>query len=227
MEISNRLKTVALMVDKCEKIVDVGTDHAYIPIYLLNKGLCKYAIASDINKGPIDKAKINIVRENLDKNIECRLGPGLTTVSPKEVQGAIIAGMGGHMIKDILEESKDVFKSLDFLVLQPVQNPDALRCYLYKNGYEIIEEQLAVDENRFYEIIKIKYDKIRVPIEDDIYYEIGKDLIDKKHPLLKRFLNHKIDVNLKILNNITQDTEGAMLRKRELKVKIQKLRELL
>ncbi|ACO84558.1 tRNA (adenine(22)-N(1))-methyltransferase [Clostridium botulinum] len=225
MEISLRLKEIANMVDKCQSVVDVGTDHAYIPIYLIKNNICKSAIAGDINKGPLDRAKNNINFHNLQNKIQCRLGPGLTKIHPKEVNGAIIAGMGGHLIKDILEESKEVFKNLDFLVLQPVQNPEALREYIYIMGYKILKESLVFEDSRFYEIIKIKYDENHKSV-DPIYYEIGEYLINTKHPLIKKFLYNNIDKYKKILQYIREDTESAALRKAEIKEKIFKLEEL-
>lgn len=226
MEISLRLKTIASMVDKCDCIVDVGTDHAYIPIYLVKNNICKSAIASDINKGPIERAENNIRTKGLSNSIECRLGAGLNPIKPKEADGAVIAGMGGNMIKDILEESQEVFKLLDFLVLQPVQNPEVLRKYIYDKGYKVLEEGIVFDENKFYEIIKIRYDNNPEKLEP-IYYEIGKDLIDKNHKLLSEFINYKIDIYNKILIYIKEDTEGAKARKKDIIGKITKLKELL
>ena len=96
MELSIRLKTISNLVDKCHTVVDVGTDHGYIPIYLTKESFCDKAIASDINRGPVEKARKNVSLYNIDEKVECRLGPGLTTVKKGEVQGAIIAGMGGN-----------------------------------------------------------------------------------------------------------------------------------
>jgi tRNA (adenine22-N1)-methyltransferase len=190
MELSLRLKKVASLVEKCEIMADIGTDHAYIPIYLVKKGICNKAIASDINKGPVEKAKINVAFEELQNKIECRLGGGLSTVSDGEVDCAIIAGMGGNLIRDIIEEGKDVFKHLKYLVLQPVQNPEVLREYIIKSGYKILDEELCIDENKFYEIIKIKYDNNSVAM-DPIFYEIGKKLIEKEQQVFLLLLCHR------------------------------------
>ncbi|MEA4826324.1 tRNA (adenine(22)-N(1))-methyltransferase [Clostridium sp. JNZ J1-5] len=226
MNISTRLKTIASLVDKCDKIADIGTDHGYLPIFLIQNGVCKEAIASDINRGPVERAKDNIIREKLDRVISCRLGPGFTTIEPFEVDGAIIAGMGGNLIRDIIEEKKDVFKSLKFLILQPVQNPDILREYLYKSGYSILDEELCLDEGKYYEIIKVKYGT-NIQVVDSIYYEISKKLIEKKHPLIKDYINYKIEKYSNILGYISEDTELADNRKAELNEKIKKLEEIL
>lgn len=226
MELSIRLKTIASMVDKCNCIADIGTDHGYIPIELIKNNICVKAIASDINKGPVKKANMNITLEDLQEKIDCRLGAGLTTVKVGEVQGIIIAGMGGNLIRDIIEQGLYVFKKSNFAVLQPVQNPEVLREYIYKSGYDIVDEELCIDENKFYEIIKIHYND-KVKKIDSIFYEIGKALIDKKHPLISEFIKFKIINYNKILNNIKEDTESAKKRKVEIKIKIQKLEELL
>lgn len=226
MELSLRLKTIVGLVDKCNCVADIGTDHGYVPIELIKNNTCIKAIASDINKGPVKKASINIVSEDLQEQIDCRLGSGLNTVKVGEAQGVIIAGMGGNLIRDIIEEGLEVFKKCEFAILQPVQNPEVLREYLYKKGYNIIDEELCIDENKFYEIIKIKYDN-KVEKVDSIFYEVGKSLIDKKHPLVTQFIKFKISTYNKILGNIKDDTKLAMDRKVDIKVKIQKLEELL
>lgn len=226
MEISLRLRTVATMVDKCECIADIGTDHAYLPIYLIKNKICNKAIASDINKGPVEKARFNIKLENLQDKIQCRLGAGLKTIKHGEIQGIIIAGMGGNLIKDILDENIDIFKEVKFAVLQPVQNPEVLRKYIYEKEYKIIDEELCLDDGKFYEILKIAQE--REPKElDSIFYEVGKVLFDKKHPVLKDFINVKINKYTKILNNIKEDTMLAQNRKNEIGYKIKKLKELL
>lgn len=225
MELSLRLRTIASMVDKCECVADIGTDHGYIPIYLLKNKVCTKAIASDINKGPVEKAKFNVRIEDLEGKIDCRLGGGLTTINKGEVQGIVIAGMGGNLIRDIIEERLNIFKKSKFAVLQPVQNPEVLREYIYKNGYKIIDEELCIDDNRFYEIIKIRYAS-EVEEVEDIYYEIGKKLVDRRHPLIKEFIEYKINRYSEIHNNIKENTESAGRRKNELKDKIKKLEEL-
>lgn len=226
MNISDRLKTIGSMVDKCEVICDIGTDHAYLPIHLIKKGICNKAIASDINKGPVEKARHNVKREGLSCEISCRLGGGLTTVKPFEAEGAIIAGMGGNLIRDIIEESKNVFESFKFLILQPVQNPEVLRQYIYEAGYDIIDEELCFDEGKYYEIIKIRYDNRPLEVED-IYYEVSKKLIDKKHPLIKQYIEFKLDKYKNILKYLKEETEPVKKRKAEIEYKITKLEEFL
>jgi tRNA (adenine22-N1)-methyltransferase len=159
MILSDRLKHISDLITDVESVVDVGTDHAYIPIYLVKNQSVSAAVASDINKGPVEKAKNNVKSYNLSDKISCRLGGGLTTVIPKEVEAAIIAGMGGNLIRDIIEDSLEVFKKLKYAVLQPVQNPEVLREYIYKSGFTILDETIVKDDEKYYEVIKVKYDK--------------------------------------------------------------------
>lgn len=226
MEISNRLKCVASMIDRCNSIADIGTDHGYLPIYLIQNGVCESAIASDIKKGPLNKAKINIKKYNMEEKIQCRLGAGLNTIKENEVDSAIISGMGGNLIGDIIDNDLGVFKSLEYAVLQPVQNPEVLRKYLYGKGFNIIDEELCIDENKYYEIIKVEYNN-NVIIKDDIYYEISEKLIEKKHPLISQYIEYKINKNRHIIDNIDLCNSNALKRKEELVHKNHILKELL
>lgn len=231
MELSLRLQTICNMIDGCKTIADIGTDHGYIPIYLIKNKICKYAIACDINKGPLEKAKENIRMEGLEDNVSLRLGSGFDIITPGEANAAIIAGMGGHLIKDLIESGMEVFKSLDYLILQPVQNPDVLRKYIYDSGFEVIKEELCIDEKIFYEIIKIRYANKNAEnvkeIQNDIFYEVSYDLIKQNHPLVNEFVQYKINKYNNILEYIKEDSSLANLRKKEVKEKIYKLEELL
>jgi Predicted SAM-dependent methyltransferase len=226
MELSNRLKHIAEMVDNCDTVIDVGTDHGYIPIYLVKNLKCKKAIASDVNIGPINKVKFNVMAENLDDRIDCRHGSGLKVIKPEEVQCAVIAGMGGNLIRDIIEDSINVFKSLSYAILQPVQNPEVLRKYIVGKGFSIIDEDLCEEDGKYYEIIKVKFGNNQSKIKD-IYYEVSPILIEKKHPLLEEFLNKKLEKYMKIKALIKEETQGAMIRKSEVEEKIDILEEML
>lgn len=229
MELSKRLKRIAEHVDKCESVADIGTDHGYIPIYLVKEGICKKAIASDINKGPIEKAKVNVAFEGVSNKVKCLLGPGLNPLKVGEVNGVILAGMGGNLTRDILLADMDKVKKYDFIILQPAQNPEVLREFLYKNDYEIIDEDLIKDEGRFYELFKVKYNENseKLVFEDGLYYEVSPLLREKNHPLFKEFIEEKINRCETILSFIKEDTKAAKKRKSDLEEKINKLKGML
>ncbi|WP_300257168.1 class I SAM-dependent methyltransferase [Clostridium sp.] len=229
MELSKRLKRIAEHVDKCESVADIGTDHGYIPIYLVKEGICEKAIASDINKGPIEKAKINVAFEGVSDKVKCLLGPGLTPLKIGEVNGVILAGMGGNLTRDILLADMEKVKKYDFIILQPAQNPEVLREFLYKNDYEIIDEDLIKDEGRFYELFKVKYNENseKLVLEDELEYEVSSLLREKDHTLFKEFIEEKINRCETILSFIKEDTEAAKKRKIGLEEKINKLKGML
>ncbi|MDR3597007.1 class I SAM-dependent methyltransferase [Clostridium sp.] len=227
MELSKRLNWIIEKVNKVDTIMDVGTDHGYIPIYLIKNNIAEKVIASDINKEPLKKAKINAALDGLSDKIDVRLGGGLYPLKNKEAQVIIIAGMGGNLIRDILENDLDKVKNLDYLILQPAQNPEVLREYLYKNDYEILEEDICIDENKYYELFKVKYKKGDYISLENIFYEISPLMLNKKLPLLKSYIESKIEKNKKVIEFITDNTEHAIQRKNELKQKNEKLKKLL
>lgn len=229
MELSIRLNSIIKQVNKCNSIIDVGTDHGYVPIFLVKQGVCEKAIASDINKGPIEKARINISFEGLSSKIECRHGGGLKTVRKGEVQAAIIAGMGGNLTMDILLDDIEKIKLYDFLILQPAQNPEILREFLYSGNFDILDEDLILEDGNYYELFKVKYNKDNVGIkfEDSINYEISPILRKKNHGEIEGYIKNKIEKNENILTYIKEDSESAKLRKEILSDKISKLREMI
>lgn len=223
MDISKRLEWIAKHIDKCESIIDVGTDHGYIPIYAVKNSLCNTAIASDINRDPVKKAKLNVALEGLSDKIDVRLGGGLQTVKVKEVEGVVIAGMGGNLIRDILENDKSKLPFYKFLILQPAQNPEVLREYLYNNGYEVIKEDLCFDDGIYYELFKVKKNNKENLKLESIYYEFSPALLKDKHPLMTDYLKEKEDKYKRILNFIKDDSESAIKRKEEIKYRLKEI----
>lgn len=152
-KISNRLLKCAEMVSSDAKITDIGTDHAYIPIYLALKKKISYALACDINSGPLNNAKNNINKYKLESIIETRLSNGLENINENETNEIIIAGMGGNTIENILLNCKWKNKSTKKFILQPMKHERNLRIYLAKSGYRIIKEEAVVSLGKVYTVI--------------------------------------------------------------------------
>lgn len=227
MELSKRLNWIIEKLDNAKVIMDVGTDHGYIPIYLVRNGIAEKVIASDINKDPLKKAQINAALDGVSDKIDLRLGGGLAPLKNREAEAVIIAGMGGNLIRDILEADFNKVKNLKYLILQPAQNPEVLREYLYSSDYEILDEDLCLDEGKYYELFKVRHksgDYIKL---ESIFYEISPTMLSKKVPLLKSYIESKIDKNKKVINFIVDDTDHAKERKNELKEKNERLESLL
>ena len=216
MKLTDRLLKIADLVTKGKKIADIGTDHGYIPVYLLNKGHVDFAILADVNKGPLENARSEVRHNNLTDKVDLRLGSGIEVLNENEVDEVIIAGMGGILISELLEAKKSVAHNLDKLILQPMQAQDELRKYLLNNGYEILDEVLVKEDFRIYEIIVAKYTSKNTVVDDEIYYEVVKKLIENKDPLLNEFIDKKIFM----YNSILKKLEGKTGEEIEKKIKI-------
>ena len=155
MYLSERLLKIAEDIN-CDCLADIGTDHGYIPIFSVQNGACKRAIACDINEGPLKAARENIKQKGLGENIETRLSNGLEKIKQNEADTIVIAGMGGFLIRDILEQGKEKIGDKTILFLQPMVATAELRGYLTQNGYEIYKEKLAREGEKFYNILLVK-----------------------------------------------------------------------
>lgn len=224
MELSKRLQFIADHIDKCKTLIDVGTDHGYIPIYSVKHKLCESAIASDINREPVKKAEMNTALEGVKSSIQVRIGGGLEVIEIGEAEGAVIAGMGGNLIRDILEKDIEKTASFKFLILQPAQNPEVLREYLYNNGYEVMEEDLCIDEGIYYELFKVRKTNNKEKVSlDPIYYEISPRLLKDKNKLMLPYLESKEEKYRKILGFIKDNSESALNRKKDIEDKLKEI----
>ena len=154
---SSRIKKLQELAGRCDVLGDVGTDHALVPIYMVENGLCTKAIASDLNQGPLRKASDNVRRSGLRDKITLRLGEGLTPYVPGDCDVYVIAGMGGTLIAEILEQSPEVAHRADKLILQPNTCRAELRRFLNENGYEILDEDCAAEKKHIYVFLTVKY----------------------------------------------------------------------
>ncbi len=198
MDLKGRLGLIADMVPQCDVVCDIGTDHAYIPIYLVMNNRCKRAVASDIRKGPIKVADKNIEKYNLRNYIDTRVGNGLETVRDGEEDTIIIAGMGGYLISRIIGDGLNKVTNCDNIVLQPMNELECLRKWLYETGFDILDEELAREGEKIYNVIVAKW--IGKPsVKDEVYYHFGEKLFERRDPLLKDFILKKINTYNKIV----------------------------
>lgn len=211
MNLSKRLQAIADFVKKDSQVCDIGTDHGYIPVYLIKENISKKVIGTDISKGSLDKIIDLIKREKLEDFIDARLGDGLNILESFEVDTLIIAGMGGILMAEILENGKDKLEGIDNYILQPMVGSKELRKYLQGNNFHIIDEELVFEEGKYYEIIKAKRGK--ESIKKDINYEISEILIKKPHPLVKLFVEYKRDKLQAIIDEIRfVDTDNSNIK---------------
>lgn len=226
MKLSKRLLTIVNFVPKNSIVIDIGTDHGYVPIYLIKNNISKKVIATDISRNSLNKCEKYIKDLPFEGKIETRVGDGFEILKPFEADAAIIAGMGGLLIVDILEKRKDISRTITYFILQPMIASDEVRRYLYKNNFQIIDEKLIKEDEKFYEIIYAKTGKSHV--EKEVYYEIGKKLIDNEDPLLEEFISLKINSANNIIKDIKDNyTPKSIERYKDLIKKIKEYREVL
>lgn len=226
MKLTPRLLTIAKQVKQGAKVADVGTDHGYIPIWLVENGICDRVIASDINEGPTDNARKAIAAEGYTGQIEARLGGGLMPYEMGEVDTVIIAGMGGLLIADILSERPEMTASVNTFILQPMQAQKELRKWLHEHDFYIKSEHLSREGNRIYEILVVEHGPQNV--EDDLRYEIGIDMLKSGDPLSIFFLEKKIKQFKTIIQGLEYSKgDDVAVKKTALEHKLEQLEVML
>ena len=165
--ISQSLEPVASFVPQVAVLLDVGSDHAYLPIELVEKGHIECAIAGEVVVGPYQSAVKNVESHGLTEKIQVRLANGLAAFEEADQVSVItIAGMGGHLIATILEEGLDKLANVERLILQPNNREDELRSWLQEHGFQIIAESILKEAGKFYEIIVAEAGKVNLSATD-------------------------------------------------------------
>lgn len=155
--LDDRLKLCADFVRQGALLADIGTDHAYLPVYLYKTGRIKRAIAADLRPGPLMRAKQTVEKYSAEDGVETRLSDGLLNINSKGCTDIVIAGMGGELIASILEKSKWVQDKEKRLILQPMSRAERLREYLFENGFNILCEQTAKADGKVYSAMLCTY----------------------------------------------------------------------
>jgi tRNA (adenine22-N1)-methyltransferase len=191
MELRGRLLAVAQKIPECHTLIDIGTDHAYVPVYAVQKKICQRAFASDLRSGPVKAAQKNISKYGLAEHIKTSIGNGLEPLEVGDSDVIVIAGMGGLLISEIIQGSHLKAEAAVMLVLQPMNAADVLRSWLCENGFAILGEALAEDDDKIYNIICSKWSGTNTNI-DEFSCFFGFDLIDGTDPVLKKYLQKKL-----------------------------------
>ena len=156
-QLDARLAAVAALVRPGSRVADIGTDHALLPVWLVESGRCPWAIASDIRQGPAAAARRQVEKAGLTDRISVRVGDGLAPIAPDEAEDIVIAGMGGEMVAAILEAAPWVRQDRYRLVLQPMSKPEKLRRYLWTTGFSILAEQIVEEGDRLYSVMSAAF----------------------------------------------------------------------
>ena len=215
MELSKRLRALAELVTPGDTVADVGTDHAYLPIYLLNSGKSPRAIAMDVREGPLQHAEENRRKYLKRGELSLRLSNGLEALKPGETQCVVLAGMGGGLMIRILKErmEKDEMSRLvKTCILQPQSEIRSVREFLNREGFRCIQEKLVEDRGKYYSMMKLLppqrgMQSDRSWEEEELLY--GKLLLERRDPLLKELLLRDQSICTRILHKLEKNLETA------------------
>jgi len=204
-ELSKRLGACLNFLSGLETIADIGTDHALLPCYGILNHKIKQAVAADVGAGPLQSAKKTVDKYDLAKQIDLRLGSGLSVLKPGEVEGIVIAGMGGKLIRTIIEADLEVAKSLKRLVLQANVDASLLREGLMAWNFKISDETIIFEDGKYYEII------VAEPSNETIQYHdneisFGPSLLkNTKDPVFQAYWNIALHKQELILSRLPKD----------------------
>ncbi|OPX88533.1 MAG: tRNA (adenine(22)-N(1))-methyltransferase [Pelotomaculum sp. PtaB.Bin104] len=225
MELNRRLACLAALVPPGCIAADIGTDHAYLPIYLVEKDVCRVVIATDIKDGPFRTAAGKIKEHQVEDRVILRQGDGLKVLNPLEADVLVLAGMGGNTIREILSASPHILSGAKRMLLQPMADAADLRFWLCDNGWRIADEQLVEEDGRVYLIIVAEPG--REVTTDPIHLELGPRLLEKKDPLLKGYLEKIISKYERILAEIAAaKSDLAREKALSLEKKVAKIKEV-
>ena len=198
MKLDNRLMAIANLVRKDKVFADIGTDHAYLPVYLVEKGIIKKGIAADLRVGPLENARDAVVSYGYSEQIELRLSDGLDNFKENEVQEIAVAGMGGLLISEFINRTHWLKNENIHLILQPMTHVEELRKTLFDNGFIIDKEVVAKDGDKLYIVLSVYYYEGRTAYTD-LDLIVGKlpynnDELSKEYLLkLHNKYNKKLD----------------------------------
>lgn len=221
--LSKRMQMVADMVTKGNVLADIGCDHGFVSIYLLEKGICPRVIAMDVNEGPLLRAKEHIDKRGLTPYIDVRLSDGMEKLLLKEADSILIAGMGGRLVIKILTDCMEKAKALQEIILQPQSELHLVRQFLIDTGFHIIQEDMVKDNGKFYLAMRVVWreEKAEALSEEELWY--GPLLIKEKHPVLREYLKNEQTKYAQIAedianngNNTDKVTEDTIQKRRSL-----------
>ena len=233
VQLSERLKCLCNMVTPGRRVVDVGCDHGFVSIYLVQQGICPGALAMDVRSGPLSRAQEHVAEYGLTEYIETRLSDGLLAYQVGEAQSLVCAGMGGRLMEKILTESREKARSLEELILQPQSELREFRIFLKQEGYELLDEHILCEDGKYYFLMKVRWNgetcgecssecAEAAGQEDsamkalDLRY--GGLLLARRDPVLKEFLQESLQNMRQIEQNLMKnENERARCRLEEIR----------
>lgn len=220
--LSKRLSRVAEWIKDTgsRSVADIGTDHGYLPIYLASSKTADRVIAMDVRKQPLAKAERNIQNYGVSDKVCVRQSDGLEKLESGEVEAVTVCGMGGRLIRSILEKGHAVFNKDTQIIVSPQSEIREFREYLLSSGYSIVRECFLKEDNQYYTIMDCRYEP-----DFELFLRYGRDNLMKKNEDLYLYLKKELDTNLKILDTVSR--AGASERMTQIKEDIYYIRKAL
>ncbi len=222
IKMSNRLKTAASLVSRGAVLADIGTDHGYIPIYLLQQGRIPRAIAMDVNRGPLERANRHIAHFGMGDYIETRLSDGLAALKPGEAGSILIAGMGGGLALRILQAGKQTAQAAKEVILQPQSEIERVRRYLEAEGYVTETEDMVFEDGKYYPMMRVSCGAGSHGLGAEgglreLGYRYGLKLLEQRNAVLLAYLERERHTYGKIYEELKKQPSSApvMLRRRQ------------
>lgn len=213
--LSRRLRAVADMVSKRNRVCDVGCDHGFVSIYLIEQGISPKVVAMDVRLGPLSAAAEHVAERKLSDYIETRLSDGLHNYEIGEADTLICAGMGGRLMMRILSEDRNKTDSFQEMILQPQSDIEAFRRFLYEQGYHIVEENMIEEDGKFYPMMRaVKADSF-MTVPDQLSCRYGPLLLEEQSQVLLSYLKREVKIYGEILENLRQ--QGLDEEKRQIR----------
>lgn len=229
-KLSKRLEAVASYIPLGAILADIGSDHAYLPCYAVKKGMIRKGVAGEVAKGPFTSAKNQVAKNNLEELIDVRMGDGLEVIQPNEVTCITIAGMGGSLIRSILEAGSEKLTGIERLVLQPNIGAYTIREWFLENQWEIKAEQILEEDNKIYEILVAEKGEPLAPYNNEkSELLLGPFLLKEKSAVFIKKWRNELKHWERIVAQLeaAEDTPENLLRKEELLNRILIVKEVL
>lgn len=226
VELTPRLQAVARLIPRGSRLADIGTDHGYLPVWLIQNRIIPSAIAADLRPGPLARARETVDRFGLAGSIALRLCNGLSGIRSEEVDAVAIAGMGGETISQILSAAPWLKENHIKLVLQPMSTQRELRIWLCENGFRIEYETIAAEDDVFYHVMSVEAGEMS-PLSPG---QEWAGLQDPRNAMLGAYLDREIGRVRRILDGLShaKDADSVLVHKSRLEavlLELNKMRE--
>lgn len=185
-KLDNRLALCARFVRHGARLADIGTDHAYLPVWLCQNGVCPGAVAADINPEPLSRGQQTVEEAGMTDKISLRLSNGLSQIKPDEADDIVIAGMGGELIAKIIDDCAFARDGQKHFILQPMTKSEELLRFLCAEGFTVLEQDCCVAAKKCYTVLLVRYTGL-TQVTDELFYYTGR--LDPSQPLHRRFLS--------------------------------------